>query len=184
MRRRPLLFPWLAATALCAGACNLVFGIDPGIPATTANTGGALPDGGASVSGSGGSTTTSSATSASTGSTTGSGGGTPCVADTATCQGAVLQVCDGTGHPKAPVTCPVVAACDAAARTCIDGATLAHLAVGTGRACAIEPGGAVRCWGQNSGGGLVLSDPHGMLPTARPIVGVSGARQITVGSSQ
>jgi alpha-tubulin suppressor-like RCC1 family protein len=179
MRSRPLLFSWLAVTALGAGACNLVFGIDPGVPTPTGNTGGAQPDGGTSSSGG-----AASASSSSTGSTTGTGGSTPCVKNTATCEGAVLHVCDGTGHPAAPVTCPVVAACDAAARACIDGATLGRLAVGTGRACAIEDDRTVRCWGQNGGGGLILSDPHWMVPTAQPIAGVTGARQITVAGSQ
>jgi alpha-tubulin suppressor-like RCC1 family protein len=171
MRFRPSHVAWLAAAALPATACNLIFGLNPGEANASGTTGGGPPDGGGPDadhdSGAGG-----------------TGGGTTCTAGTATCQGAILHACDGTGHPAAPVDCTIVAACDAAARKCLPADHFGRLAVGTGRSCVIEDDRTVRCWGQNSGGGLLLTDPHWMLPTAQPMPGIAGARQISVDGGQ
>jgi alpha-tubulin suppressor-like RCC1 family protein len=173
------------ALALTAGACNLVLGIVPGELGTGGGghggTGGHGGHGGAPTGGTGG---TGGSPDHPTGGHGGTGGGPTCTPNAASCEGAVLHVCDANGHPKPDVTCSAVAACDAAARTCIDAASRPRLSVGASRACAIEANGEVRCWGGNYGGQLVPGDTRLLLPTATPVPGAMGAQQVSVGSGQ
>jgi alpha-tubulin suppressor-like RCC1 family protein len=182
MSSRPLLFAsLLVLTTLAASACNLIFSIEPGEPL---GTGGGAPDGGGAggQGGTGGTGATGGA--GGTGATGGggSGGGATCTANTATCVGAVLHPCDASGHPSPTVACDSIAGCDASARACIARESLPRLGVGTGRVCAIEDDRSVRCWGLNDGA-LVPDDPHATLPTAVPLGGVAGVRQLSIATS-
>jgi alpha-tubulin suppressor-like RCC1 family protein len=172
----------LAALALTAGACNLVFGIVPGEPgAGGGGTGGSLdagPDHDAGTGGAGG-----TGGSGATGGTGGAGGGPTCVAGSASCSGAVLHACGADGHPRPDVTCPAVAACDAAAGACIADADLPRLSVGEGRSCALLAPDDVRCWGVADYGSLVLGDLHAFIPRATLVPGITGARQLAAGST-
>ena len=156
MRSRSfVVFLGASAAVLAASACNLIFSIEPGEPA-----------GG----GGHGTTTTSSTT----------GGSAPCAPGAATCEGAVLH-CDESGAPRPVVTCDAVAACDAAAGACVEPATRRRLGVGTGRGCAIEDDGSVRCWGMNNGA-LVPGDSRYFVPSAKPVDGATLAWQVAVGA--
>lgn len=178
MRPRSIALPasCLTAAALAVSACNLVFGVVPG----ELGTGGAGGTGGLGTSSS--SAGGGGASSSSSSGTGGMGGGPACTADTATCEGAVLHACGPDGKPLPDVTCPVIAACDAAARACVDAATIPRLSVGDTRSCFIEDDRTVRCWGSNGGGdSLINGDGHFFLTTATPAPGVAGVRQISVG---
>ncbi|MFT3772425.1 MAG: hypothetical protein QM820_44085 [Minicystis sp.] len=176
LRSPTLPLSCLAAVVLTAGACNLVFGIVPG-----EGTGGAGGLGGVGGSGTGG----GDAGADHEAGTGGTGGSPSCTPNAASCTGAVLHACDANGHPLPDVTCSAVAACDAAARACIDTATLGRISIGEARSCAVEPGGELRCWGQNGGGnGVVLGDDHIFLTTAVKVPGIANARQISVGTGQ
>lgn len=154
----------LASTASLAllGACNLIFSITPGEPAAS---GGGAPDGGGPDAGGGG-----------------GGGSAPCTG-TATCEGAVLR-CEVEGQALPAATCAAIADCDPIAGKCIDPATRPRLGVGTGRVCAVEDDGTVRCWGANGGGTLVPGDPRSLVPTAAPVTGVDQVRQVAVAAGQ
>src|SRR5690349_4687530 len=102
----------LPAFALALVACNAIFGIEPGVSDGTGGTGGGATSGTAS-SGSTGGSSSSASSSAST------GGGSCTNVGKATCQDAVLQVCDLNGHLTS-VTCDAIAACDAVAKRCND----------------------------------------------------------------
>jgi alpha-tubulin suppressor-like RCC1 family protein len=188
LRRISFLAALAAASFTCA--CNLIFQVDPGQP--TGGTGGTGTGGsGASTSsessgGSGGAGATGGTGGTggmTTGGTAGTGGGTMCTPGAASCEGAVLHACDANGQPLADVTCDAPAACDAAAKKCIDAASIGRLSVGWGRACAIEDDHKVRCWGF-SGGGAILKDPPDWLPTAHPVPNSLEARQIAAGGDQ
>ncbi len=101
-----------------------------------------------------------------------------CVAGTATCEGAVLRVCSARGFQEPDVMCDAVAACDAAARTCIDAASLPRVSVGVSRGCVIEDDRTVRCWGIN-GGGADFSGEVDHLMSALEVPGVDGVRQVS-----
>jgi alpha-tubulin suppressor-like RCC1 family protein len=193
---------YLAAALLTAPACNALFGISDGTPEATAGGGGAssssghggtgvtstVGSGGAGVTstvGSGGSGVTSTAGTggtgtASSGAGTGGGGATCAMKGTATCDGSMLTICDGTGHTKPTQDCGAAALCDPAGQTCN---TYRSLAAGQIRACAVD-GQDVYCWGANWGspltlGSLVVGDSHLMFPTPTKIAGVS-AVQVSV----
>jgi hypothetical protein len=199
MRLRSSLGPLagLGLLLLAAGACNSVFGIDAGMPAS-AGAGGAAGMGGEAGS-------PSSVTSAGGGGTPddggqdgdaapdhesgggGAGGGGPVCNDrgTVTCNGAVLETCDAAGK-LTTADCMILAACDAAAGKCLPASPFGHLSAGQALACVVEDDATrtVDCWGNNDGGGLVPTDPRGIVPTAEQVMGLSSVRQVAVGAGQ
>ena len=118
-----------------------------------------------------------------TASTGGDGGGPCSPAGTATCNGAVLEIRDATGH-SSTTTCDAVAACDAPAQKCNDFLSEGRLGVGAGRACVIEDDQSVKCWGANISdstiGTLLLGEPLAEARRPETVDGVTGARQISV----
>ena len=195
MRFSPARFALVAAALLAVPACDAIFGITPGMPAssTTAAGGGTTGSMTSSQSAGTGGAATATATATATGTATttgtatatgtGTGGGAPCPSPgAASCAAGVLSVCDGTGHAKAPITCAAPSLCDALGQRCND---FGRLSAGYLRACAIDDDQGVRCWGVNygsplgGGGSLLLGDQHYMFPAAVTIPGVK-ARQIGV----
>ncbi len=180
------------ATSSAGGAASS----SSGSATSSAGTGGAtssVSTGGATSSVSTGGATSSSAStggatsSAGTGGATssaGTGGGSCMPAGGATCNGAVLQLCDANGQAAPPVTCEAVAACDAAARKCTDFSTLGRLGLGHIRACIIEDDRSVKCWGSNqdgnSGSDLVPTDVLDQVRAPEAVSGVAQARQVSV----